>query len=695
MWVEVLEDAAGLAQYVPAWEALAAAALEPNVFYEPWMVLPALEAFGAGLKLRLVLVLVTDPKRPFGPPLLSGFFPLERRRGYKGLPVSYLTLWRHLYCFLCTPLVRADCARETLEAFLKWLAADRGGCPLLELARITGDGPFHFLLLDSFNESHRLTQVEECYTRALFRPAQRDADAYLQAALAGKRRKELKRQENRLREIGRLEYRTLEPRDDVAVWLEDFLRLEASGWKGLEGGALAMKEADRAFFWKAAGEAFRRGRLMMLGLFLDSRPIALKCNFLAEPGSFAFKIAFDEAYARYSPGVHLELANMQLVLDHPGLHWMDSCARPAHFMINRLWMERRTVQTLLLATGRRFGDLAVSVIPLLRWLKRMLAHPKPRAARGPTSSDPRIAMIFLESSHPTQAPSRESKPQEFLDLDAEVFRSDFDVKPFLCRHRLTDHPLFALPRLIELSRALPTEQVEYNAGDLAVNQNPDLTPQTGLSVEETIRRIEDCRSWMVLKNVETDPDYRDLLHACLAGVERLNHPRARGICKREAFIFISSPGSVTPYHMDPECNFLLQIRGWKQVSMFDPTDRSLVTEEQLERFYSGAHRNMEFRDEYQQKATVFQLRSGEALHFPVTVPHWVKNGDAVSISFSITFQTRATERRATLYAINYSLRQRGYHPRPIGCSRFRDVLKYNGYRILRRMKRLFKGPVSA
>jgi hypothetical protein len=300
-------------------------------------------------------------------------------------------------------------------------------------------------------------------------------------------------------------------------------------------------------------------------------------------------------------------------------------------------------------------------------------------------------MKLLESTQPTQTHSQAQHGQALLDLDAEVFRTNFDVKPFLSRHRLVDHALFALPRLVELSRALPKEQVEYNAGDLAVNQDPSLTPQTGLSVEETIRRIEDCKSWMVLKNVEADPEYRDLLHACLADVERLNHPRARGICKREAFIFISSPGSVTPYHMDPECNFLLQIRGWKQVSMFDASDRSLVTEEQLERFYSGVHRNMVFKDEYQEKAVVFQLRTGEALHFPVTAPHWVKNGDAVSISFSITFQTRVTERRATIYAINHALRQRGYHPRPFGRSRFRDALKYNGYRVLRRIKRLFGG----
>src|SRR5262249_28105510 len=147
-----------------------------------------------------------------------------------------------------TPLVRAEYARESLEAFLRWLAADSRGCPLMELPLLAADGPFYRLLMDSFNQSGRFTQVEECYNRALFHPGQRDAAAYLQTALAGRRRKELKRQEKRLGETGRLEYRTLGPQGDAAAWVEDFLQLEASGWKGHEGSALALREQDRAFF---------------------------------------------------------------------------------------------------------------------------------------------------------------------------------------------------------------------------------------------------------------------------------------------------------------------------------------------------------------------------------------------------------------------------------------------------------------
>src|SRR2546423_10649301 len=89
--------------------------------------------------------------------------------------------------------------------------------------------------------------------------------------------------------------------------------------------------------------------------------------------------------------------------------------------------------------------------------------------------------------------------QCLLDIDGELFRDCFDKRPFLIGHRLGDHPLFTLPRLIELSRKLPEKNVEFNGGKVPVNLDPTLTPRTGLTIEETIRRIEECCSWMVLK----------------------------------------------------------------------------------------------------------------------------------------------------------------------------------------------------
>jgi len=288
--------------------------------------------------------------------------------------------------------------------------------------------------------------------------------------------------------------------------------------------------------------------------------------------------------------------------------------------------------------------------------------------------------------HQTQESRR-----SLLELDQERFLSGFNREPFVIGHRLADHPLFALPRLIALARRLPAEHVSYNSGDVPVTTGLYKGPQTGLSVEETIRQIEQCRSWMVLKFVESDPEYRRLLDGCLDEIRRLSEPVAQGMQKRQGFIFISSASSVTPYHMDPEYNFLLQVRGKKRVTIWDPADRAILSEKELEDYYSEREFQIAFKEEYRRKASTFELTPGAGLHFPVTAPHYVENGDDVSISFSITFQTPASERRRLLYGANARLREMGFTPAPVGKSALRDFTKHAAFRAYRFAKHVLTG----
>lgn len=271
-----------------------------------------------------------------------------------------------------------------------------------------------------------------------------------------------------------------------------------------------------------------------------------------------------------------------------------------------------------------------------------------------------------------------------LEIDAGLFRACFDRRPFYIGHRLVGHPLFALPRLIELACALPAEDVEYNAGDVPLSLKPELTPRNGLSPEETLRRIEECRSWMVLKSVEKDPEYAALLRACLEEVCVHSEPLRPGMRDPQGFIFVSSPGSVTPYHMDPEHNFLLQIRGTKAISLFDGRDRSILSEAELERFHAGGHRNLEYRPEYEAKAWHGRLVPGLGLHFPATAPHHVRNGDDVSVSFSITFRTPDLDVMGYAHRANGWLRRRGIRPVPPGRFPLRDRVKSLTWRAARR-----------
>ena len=263
-----------------------------------------------------------------------------------------------------------------------------------------------------------------------------------------------------------------------------------------------------------------------------------------------------------------------------------------------------------------------------------------------------------------------------LAIDRDTFNAHFARTPFLVPHRLAGHTLFTLACLVELSKRLPASQVEYNAGEVPVGLDPARTPRNGLSPDETIRRIAECRSWLVLKHVEDDPAYRRLLDDCLAGVRAASARLTAGLRDPHAFIFVSSPGAVTPYHLDPEENFLLQIGGRKTMSVFDRSDRMVVSERDLERFLGGAHRNLAWRDDFQSRARTFELAPGDAIHVPFAAPHWVQNGPEVSISFSVTFNTRASMRMQHAHRLNARLRQWGVAPVPVGRSALRDALKH-------------------
>src|SRR5262249_6008970 len=105
-------------------------------------------------------------------------------------------------------------------------------------------------------------------------------------------------------------------------------------------------------------------------------------------------------------------------------------------------------------------------------------------------------------------------------------------------------------------------------------------------------------------------------------------------------------------------------------------DRRVLSVRELERFHSGAHRNLVFDERCRAFARSFALAPGCGVHVPVTFPHWVQNGPEVSISYSITFQTREGLRRAHAHRANSVLRRLGLEPSPVGASTLADELKH-------------------
>jgi hypothetical protein len=274
----------------------------------------------------------------------------------------------------------------------------------------------------------------------------------------------------------------------------------------------------------------------------------------------------------------------------------------------------------------------------------------------------------------------------FDSANRMLFGENYPETPHKLRHSLGDHPLMNLEALAKLGEVLPPKSVEYNKGDLPVGIDPDLVPANGLSIGETIRRVEECQSWAVLKNIEQIPEYNALLIGLLAELKPQIEEKTGRMMRPQGFVFVSSPHAVTPYHFDPEHNILLQLRGHKVMTQFPAGDPRFAPDETHEGYHTGGHRNLVWRDELAAGGTPWPLAPGDALFVPVMAPHHVKNGSEPSISLSITWRSDWSFAEADARAFNGLLRKAGIRPKAPGRFPAQNKAKSYAWRLVSRVK---------
>lgn len=276
---------------------------------------------------------------------------------------------------------------------------------------------------------------------------------------------------------------------------------------------------------------------------------------------------------------------------------------------------------------------------------------------------------FLSAKGVASMPSRVFAAQSWIETSShsrEVFQAGFNKHSFLFTHRLEQHPLLQMPELRNLVKDLAglPGRLYYNTGTGQVPGGWDINQNASKTAEEAFDSLEESKAWMILKSVQSAPGYAELLHEFTDELHGLI-----GLCPGVdtyhpvISIIVSSPGRVTPYHMDGECNYLVQIRGDKSVSVFDGTDRDIVTDNELELFWTGNLNAAVYKPDTQPRATRYLLTPGSGVHVPITFPHWVQTHDTVSVSVSFNFEL-VDRSSADLYRANYRLRKLGWNPNP-------------------------------
>jgi CelD/BcsL family acetyltransferase involved in cellulose biosynthesis len=330
------------------WRELAANAAEPNPFFEPQYVLPAAELIG-GRRLAMVVVQAGDQ--------WLACLPIHRPRRWHRVPFASVAAWDHKYCFLGTPLALPDRKDSALGTMARELTRQRRAA-FVGLDALADEGSVRAALRAAFEEEGREELRVNEYERAVLR---RRAAANDYVTVKAKYRRELERKRRRLEDELDAPLRLVD-RAQEGKAVDEFMELEASGWKGKSGTAVASLEQDAEFF-RTICRSFRElGRLHLLSLQANGQPVAMACNVRAGDGVFCLKIAFDERWRRSSPGAQLVLDHVSWFHREGKVAWMDSCVPPGNALVNRLWPDRMRIVTLALPAKSATGRMARSVI---------------------------------------------------------------------------------------------------------------------------------------------------------------------------------------------------------------------------------------------------------------------------------------------------------------------------------------------
>jgi hypothetical protein len=270
-------------------------------------------------------------------------------------------------------------------------------------------------------------------------------------------------------------------------------------------------------------------------------------------------------------------------------------------------------------------------------------------------------------------------------------RAALHQRAFLMTHALDRKPLFTTDALLRVAHdaAARRGDVYFDAGDVGITDKWGQIPVPEWPVEEVIKRIEHAGAWVVIKHVETDPAYAEVLREWADFMHAIAGEGAHLLRNPEMLVFVTSPRRITPFHFDAEVNVLVQIHGRKTLWVCGPDDRSVVAETDIENYYGISITSGSYKPHAEAAATAFDLVPGDAIHIPTHSAHWVRNLDEVSVSLSLNFELpRAT--CADVYLANYYLRRLGVTPRPPGRSKMADTLKASAIQAGRTAKQVVR-----
>lgn len=341
MFAEYFDGADDIIEHVESWNDLALHSSDPNPFFESWCLLPALRRLESD-DVQILVVWEDDSRQT-----MLGLIPIVVERKYRGLPIKRTTIWRHSYCFLSTPLIAKNRVAEVLGFMLNNIGERKSWPSFVSMYWLANESEVTLAVtgqsIAGFDPKGELHTT----SRAMV-SAEGDYESTFLPTLNKKKRKELRRNKNRLSELGDLKTVLVDKSlksSDIDNAIQRFIKLENQGWKRDQGTAIACNKEHQCYFEESLLEGIRNGGAYIVSMTLDGNTIASVIIIKSAPGSHAYtvKIASEAQYQQYSLGSLLILETTELAFENSVIRQIDSCAASEHPMINRIWRERKDI----------------------------------------------------------------------------------------------------------------------------------------------------------------------------------------------------------------------------------------------------------------------------------------------------------------------------------------------------------------
>lgn len=348
-----------IAEHLPAWFDLQDRALEDNYYLSPSFVTAAMRHYASHHQYRVVFVYLGTR--------LVAVAPFSVHRPSLRIPLRMLRGMESPHGYLSHPLIDREHVHGAVSALLDWMERPANAWQVAFFSKLSAGSPFLETLERELRRRRRVFDIRYAFQRATL-VRRRNFDQYLEA-LPRARRKTFRRRWVRLQQRGRTEIVLHRDVGDAAALAQRFMQIECRGWKGERGSALLSRSTDTEFFLDIVQEAARHGNLFFVELQLDGRPIAMTANFICGTTLFAFKVAYDPAYAQYSPGTLAEVMTVKLFHETPGLTFGDGGANEESY-ISAYWRDLVPMHHVLIAMPRVSANVYVVVATIVNRIKR-------------------------------------------------------------------------------------------------------------------------------------------------------------------------------------------------------------------------------------------------------------------------------------------------------------------------------------